>query len=140
MVCFSTVEEDPQKDTLSNVKTKWAPEVRNVLQKPIILVGTKKDARDEFLKDKSSCPKVVKSHSTRDVSVLNRETVESGETSQLAEILSLVQNLGCEPSQLERQDGRCNLYSLATYAHAFPQPIRSECLDASWPITLLRSL
>ena len=83
MVCFSTVEEDPQKDTLINVKTKWAPEVRNVLQKPIILVGTKKDARDEFLKYKSSCPKVVKSHSTREVSVLNRETVESGETSQL---------------------------------------------------------
>ena len=57
-----------------------------------------------------------------------------------AEILNLVQNLGWEPSQLERQDGRCNLYSLATYAHAFPQPIRSEHLDASWPITLLRSL
>ena len=79
MICFSTAEEDSQKDSYFNVKTEWVPEVRNASRKPIILVGTKTDLRDQFLKDKSECPQVLKIHSAKDVSFLKHNVLRPTE-------------------------------------------------------------
>ncbi len=48
LICFSI----NSKDSFTNVFEKWAPEVKHFCENiPIILVGTKKDLRDGYVRD-----------------------------------------------------------------------------------------
>ncbi len=60
IVVFSLAEKDSElKSSLENVKTKWVPEIKHFRSDvPFVLVGTKKDLRDQFILNPSKVPEI----------------------------------------------------------------------------------
>ena len=111
VVCFSLVN----KTTLENLRTKWIPEVLHHGETvPIILVGTKKDLRDnhgqDYLTGTTS-------------SIVTKEEAESFVESQRKKNIPIYAYVECSA---KTQEGINEIFEEAVKAHRAPKPKKKK--------------